>query len=123
MILGCLLVLSVTFCLSLALAQEAANNQVGLGAVLQDYSKLGEVSQNVVSGSFGMGDMGMAKIIAYLVFGAIGFSVFIYGKKNAAIKPMIIGILLMGYTYFVTGTLAIYLIGAALLALLYFLRD
>ena len=68
-------------------------------------------------------DFSLAKIVAYIIFGAIGFVAFMYGKKNAFWRPMIIGIALMGYPYLVSGTLAIYLIGIALTAALYFWRG
>ncbi len=68
-------------------------------------------------------DFNVAKIFAYVIFGAIGFGVFVYGKKNKLLRPMIIGIALMVYPYFFSGTLAIYLVGIALTAALYFWRE
>jgi hypothetical protein len=64
-----------------------------------------------------------AKIFAYLLFGAIGMGVFSYGRKNSRLGPTIIGVALMAYPYFVSGTLAIYFVGAALTAVLYFWRE
>ena len=69
------------------------------------------------------GDFNGAKIFAYIIFGAIGFAVFVYGKKNKFLRPMIIGIALMAYPYFFSGTLVIYLVGIALIAALYFWRE
>jgi len=57
-----------------------------------------------------------------MIFGAIGFVAFVYGKKNAFWPPMIIGLALMMYPYFFSGALAIYLIGIVLTAALYFWR-
>ena len=68
-------------------------------------------------------DFSLAKIAAYTIFGAIGFVAFVYGKKNAFWRPMIIGIVLMGYPYFVSGTISIYLIGIAFTIALYFWRE
>jgi hypothetical protein len=68
-------------------------------------------------------DFSAAKIFAYIIFGAIGFAVFVYGKKNKFLRPMIIGIALMAYPYFISGTLVIYLVGIALTAALYFWRE
>jgi len=57
------------------------------------------------------------------LFGAIGLAVFIYGKRLALWKPMVIGIALMVYPYFISRTWMMYAIGAALCAALYWLRD
>lgn len=89
-----------------ALAQEPADSKADVGVGLLRAS-----------------DFGMAKIVAYTIFGAIGFVAFMYGKKNAFWKPMIIGFALMAYPYFLSGTVAIYLVGIALTAALYFLRE
>jgi len=69
------------------------------------------------------GDFGGAKIFAYIIFGAIGFAVFVYGKKNKLVRPTIIGFALMVYPYFFSGTLAIYVAGIVLTAALYFWRE
>jgi len=63
------------------------------------------------------------RIIAYIIFGGIGFVAFSYGRKSTLFRPMVIGLALMIYPYFVPGTLAIYLVGIALTALLYFWRE
>jgi hypothetical protein len=63
------------------------------------------------------------RIIGYILFGGIGFVAFSYGRKNMLFRPMIIGLALMLYPYFVPGTLGIYLIGIALTVALYFWRD
>ena len=62
-------------------------------------------------------------LFAGIVFGAIGLAAFIYGKKQASFKPMMIGIALMAYPYFVANTIAIWLIGAALTLSLFLFRD
>jgi hypothetical protein len=63
------------------------------------------------------------RIIGYILFGGIGFVAFSYGKKSALFRPMVIGLALMLYPYFVPRTLGIYLVGIALTAALYFWRD
>jgi len=69
------------------------------------------------------GDFSTAKIFAWIIFGAIGFAVFLYGKKNKLFRPMIIGFALMVYPYFISGTFLLYLVGIALTAALYFWRE
>ena len=68
-------------------------------------------------------DFSAVKIFACTIFGAIGFVAFIYGKKNKFFRPMIIGIALMAYPYFISGTFFIYLVGITLTAALYFWRE
>ena len=64
-----------------------------------------------------------AVLFASLLFGAVGFAAFSYGKKMAQWVPMVIGIALMVYPYFISRTWMMYAIGAALCAALYWLRD
>lgn len=51
-----------------------------------------------------------------LVAGAIGVGYFVYGRREGRFAPMLCGIALCVYPYLVTGTLALCVIGAALLA-------
>lgn len=69
------------------------------------------------------GDFSAAKIFACIVFGTIGLSAFLFGKKNKFVRPVIIGAVLMAYPYFISDTLFLYLIGIALTAALYFWRE
>ena len=68
-------------------------------------------------------DFNFSKIFACSIFGAIGFVAFVYGKKKALARPMILRILLMVYPYIFSSNLAVYLIGLALTAALYFWRE
>ncbi len=70
-----------------------------------------------------LGDFSTAKIFAGVIFSGIGFAIFIYGKKNRSIRPLVIGVALMGYPYFVASTALLYLIGIALIAALYFWQE
>jgi hypothetical protein len=56
-------------------------------------------------------------IIAMVIFSVIGLGYFTYGKKSQQLLMLICGIALMGYSYFVDGTVYIILIGAGLSAL------
>ena len=70
-----------------------------------------------------MADFTLANLIGWTLFGAVGFVAFVYGKKQSEIKPMILGIALMAYPYFVANTIAMYVVGAALTAALFLFRD
>ena len=68
-------------------------------------------------------DFDLGKMVANMIFSGIGFVAFMYGKKNAFWRPMMIGMVLMSYPYFLSGTLVIYIVGIALTAALYFCRE
>jgi hypothetical protein len=57
-----------------------------------------------------------------LLFGSIGLGYFIYGKKQRAVVPLICGLVLMAFPYFVTNLVLLVVIGAVLCAIPYFLR-
>ena len=57
-----------------------------------------------------------------LLFGSIGLGFFIYGRKQRAVVPMICGLALMVFPYFVSNTILLVGIGVVLIAIPYFLR-
>ena len=61
-------------------------------------------------------------LFASLIWGAIGGGFFIYGKKQGAIMPLLCGIALMVFPYFVDNVYLLVGIGLALCALPYFFR-
>ena len=73
------------------------------------------------------GDVGIVKgitggytkgsVVAMVIFSIIGLGYLTYGKKSRQLIMLICGIALMGYSYFVDGTVYIVLIGVALSAL------
>lgn len=64
-----------------------------------------------------------AALFGSLMFGAVGMGAFIYGKKMALWKPMVIGLALMAYPYVVSQTWVLYSVGCALSAALFVFRD
>lgn len=70
----------------------------------------------------GMGSM-VGDLIGNIVFGAIGFVAFVYGKKMALYRTMTIGLVLMIFPYFVSGNWALYGIGTALTAAMFLWKD
>jgi hypothetical protein len=72
---------------------------------------------------FQLGNFSLSNLFAGFIFGSIGLAAFVYGKKNVLWRPMVIGIILMAYPYFLSGALFIYLIGIVLTAALYFWRE
>ena len=67
--------------------------------------------------------MSSASLVWGLLFGSIGIGYFVYGKRQEKLVPLICGILLMAFPYFVSGTIALVVIGAALMAIPYFFRS
>ena len=68
-------------------------------------------------------NLSLPNLIAGILFSSIGFVAFVYGKKMAYWRCMTIGIVLMGYSYLIPDTRAVYLVGAALTAALFIFRD
>ena len=65
---------------------------------------------------------GQASLIWDLLFSAVGFSYFIHGKKQHAPVPLVCGLVLMVYPYFVSNGMLLLAIGVILAALPYFVR-
>ncbi len=57
-----------------------------------------------------------------MVFGSIGFGFFSYGKKQKAIVPLMVGIALFIFPYFISDITLMVVVGAILIVLPYFVR-
>ncbi|WP_410210781.1 amino acid transport protein [Aquirhabdus sp.] len=66
--------------------------------------------------------MDTAALLWGVLFGAIGLGFFVYGRKQSAVIPLICGILLMVFPYFVSNSYLIVGIGTVLMAIPYFIR-
>ena len=62
-------------------------------------------------------------LLASLVFSVIGMGVFMYGKKQALMKPMAIGVALMVFPYFISRIWLQWAVGVGLCVALYVFRD
>ena len=58
-----------------------------------------------------------------LLFSSIGLGFFLYGKKQRAVVPLVCGLALMIYPYFIPNVIALVAIGLALTAVPYFFRS
>ncbi len=65
---------------------------------------------------------GQASLISELLFSAVGVGYFIYGKRQRATVPLVCGLVLMIFPYFVSSTVLLLIIGVVLLALPYVVR-
>lgn len=57
-----------------------------------------------------------------LLFGSIGLGFFMYGRKQKAVAPLICGLALMIFPYFVSNTILLVAIGVTLIVVPYFVR-
>ncbi len=57
-----------------------------------------------------------------MIFGAVGFGCFIYGRKQKSPVPFFCGLALMSLPYFVSSTTYLLLCGLALLLACYFIK-
>jgi hypothetical protein len=64
-----------------------------------------------------------ANLLAGLLFGSIGFVGFAYGRRMSRWKPMLLGLGLMTYPYFVENTIALFGLGLAGTAVFFLLGE
>jgi len=57
-----------------------------------------------------------------LLFGSIGLGFLIYGRKQKAVVPLVCGLALMIFPYFISNTILLIVMGVVLMAVPYFLR-
>jgi hypothetical protein len=57
-----------------------------------------------------------------LLFGSVGLGFFVYGRKQRAVVPLVCGVALMAFPYFVSGTAWLLIVGVVLMAIPYFVR-
>ena len=57
-----------------------------------------------------------------MLFGSIGLGFLIYGRKQRAVVPLVCGLALMIFPYFVPNTILLIAIGIALIVIPYFVR-
>jgi len=58
-----------------------------------------------------------------LLFSSIGLGFFLYGKKQRAVVPLVCGLVLMIYPYFIPNVIALVAIGVVLIAVPYFFKP
>jgi len=70
----------------------------------------------------GLGSLSLATILIAIVFSIVGWIAFRYGRKNQEPRPLLLGIALMAYGYFVSNAWISLGIGALLTLLIFFPR-
>jgi len=64
----------------------------------------------------------MSGFIGSCFFSLVGYAAFRYGKQTSKPMPLIMGIVLMLFPYFVADPVLMWVVGAGLTGSLYFLR-
>ncbi len=67
--------------------------------------------------------MDTSSLLWGLLFGSIGLAFFLYGKKQKMFVPLVCGLGLMIFPYFVSDLLALVAIGAVLTGIPFFIRT
>jgi len=63
-----------------------------------------------------------AALLWGVLFGSIGLGFFLYGRKQRRVAPLVCGLALMVYPYFMPSTVVLVLVGVLLMAIPYFIR-
>ena len=66
--------------------------------------------------------MSTSSLLWGLLFGSVGLGFLVYGKKQKAVVPLVCGLVLMIFPYFIANTILLVAIGVGLIALPYFVR-
>jgi len=66
--------------------------------------------------------MNTSSLLWGLLFGSFGLGFFVYGRKQKAIIPLVCGLILMVYPYFISNTIILVILGVVLTGIPYFIR-
>lgn len=66
--------------------------------------------------------MNTALLLWGLLFGSVGFGYFLYGKKQRAVVPLVCGLSLMVFPYFIANAFLLVAIGIVLAVVPCFLK-
>ena len=67
--------------------------------------------------------MDTSSLLLGLIFSAIGAGFFMYGRKQTRPVPLLCGLALIVYPYFISNNALLVAIGVALMAIPYFVRT
>ena len=66
--------------------------------------------------------MKAAELLWGVLFGSIGVGYFMYGRRQGKMIPLLCGVVLIVYPYFMPNTVVLVIIGAIFTAVPYFIR-
>lgn len=86
-----------------------------------------EQEMNSVMTTYGLNlggpSFSFGNIMAGIIFGIIGMAALKYGHQEKNYRPVVIGLFLIIFPYFVSNTILMYVLGVGVSSLLYFWRD
>ena len=68
-------------------------------------------------------DLSASNLMSSLIISTVGFGFFMYGKKAQRLMPLLAGIVLSAFPFFVSNILLMWGIFMAVIGGVYFLRD
>ena len=104
-------------------AQEQQDSLTSVLANLSQAASGGSESLLPSVGIPSLSSFSWPNVVGGFIFGSIGMVVFMYGKKERNYKPLVMGIVLMAYPYFITNTFWLYAAGIGLCFLCFYWRD
>ena len=66
--------------------------------------------------------MNTSTLLWGLLFGSIGLGFFVYGRRQKTVVPLVTGLALMIFPYFVSNTILLITLGVVLIVIPYFVR-
>ena len=66
--------------------------------------------------------MDTSSLLWGLLFGSIGLGFFVYGRRQKMVVPLVCGVALMIFPYFISSTILLVMVGVALIGIPYFVR-
>ena len=66
--------------------------------------------------------MNTSTLLWGLLFGSVGLGFFVYGRRQKTVVPLLTGLALMIFPYFVSNTILLVALGVTLIAIPYFVR-
>jgi hypothetical protein len=66
--------------------------------------------------------LNQAWLLWSVLFGSFGLGFFVYGKKQKAVVPLVCGLALLIFPYFISNTMLLVGMGIMLIAVPYFVR-
>lgn len=68
-------------------------------------------------------DFDATTFVLGIIFSTVGLGFFLYGKRQGKLIPLVCGLLLMVFPYFISNVIILLVIGVALIAVPYFYRE
>lgn len=66
--------------------------------------------------------MNTTSLFLAVLFGSAGLGFFMYGRKQSAVVPLVCGVVLMIFPYFISNIVLLVAVGVVLMAIPYFIR-